>query len=60
MSDLEHGLGHVYLASELRMDGQERCTVQLLKCGHEHDLEVLDGEYIEMPKVKLCSATIDK
>ena len=60
LSDLEHGLRHVDLSSELRMDCQEWCTVQLLKCGHEHDLEVLDSEYIEMSKVELCGATIDK
>ena len=48
LSDLEHGLRHVYLASELWVDGQEGCTVQFLKCGHEHNLKVLYSEYVEV------------
>ena len=55
-----HGLSHVNLALELRMYREERCSVEFLKSGDEYDLQIFDGENIEMSKIELGSASINE
>ena len=57
---LLHWLSHKDLAAELRMHGDEGCTIELFESRDKHNLDVFDGQDIEVSQVKLSRTPIDK
>jgi hypothetical protein len=53
-------LGHVNFPFEAWVHRQKGCPVQFLESGHEHDVDVLYVEYVEVTNVKFCLAAVSE
>lgn len=60
LANLHQRLRHENLAFKLRVHRKERGAVEFLECAYEHNLDVFDGEEIEMTQIKLCCASVDE